>query len=152
MTKVTRLVALKPCSFGGRKFYIGDEIPVELVVNPQAQQKLGVLAIVDFDSEVTVIDNNIVIPETKLSILVQRGDGEEMTLEPTDRGIQDVFTVLIGKADNAEAIINEMDDGDALILLHLSDPRKSVKAAAEARAKAIASEAEERAKEITGEE
>lgn len=40
-----KLVAKKPCSFGGQQFFIGDEIPEELVVDPAAQEKLGVLVI-----------------------------------------------------------------------------------------------------------
>lgn len=131
MAKVTHLVALKACSFGGKDFFIGDEIPVEYVLNPQAQQKLGVIAIVNGDSPET--------PASTLSITVQN-DGEELTLNPSDKGIQNVFTVLTGTVDDAEAIINEMDDNDALILLHLADSRKTVKTAVEARAKELTGE------------
>lgn len=139
MTIVTRLIALKPCSFGGKKFYIGDEIPSEYVESPEKMELLGVLKVVNVESEVTVneITENIVIPEPTLSIVVQT-NGEEMILEPTDSGVQDVFNVLIGKAAAAEEIISQMTDGDALILLHLADSRKSIKEAAEARAKEIA--------------
>jgi hypothetical protein len=136
MTIVTRLIALKPCSFGGKKFYIGDEIPEEYVESPSKQEQLGVLKVVNVDSEVTEVTENVVVTDPTLSIVVQ-SNGEEMILEPTDRGVQDVFNVLIGKAAEAEAIINQMTDGDALILLHLSDSRKSVKEAAEARAKEL---------------
>ena len=138
MVTVTKLIALKPCSFGGKKFYIGDEIPPEYVASPAAQEKLGVLTVVNLEAEVEV-DETIVIPETKLSIIVQHDD-KEMTLEPTDRGVQDVFTVLIGKATEAEDIIHKMDDADALILLHLADSRKTVKELAELRAKELAGE------------
>lgn len=138
MATVTKLIALKPCSFGGKKFYIGNEIPAELVASPAAQEKLGVLTIVNVEAEVDVHET-VVYPESKVSLVVQ-SEGKEMTLEPTDRGIQDVFNVLIGKATDAEAIINQMDDADALILLHLSDSRKSIKEAAELRAKELAGE------------
>lgn len=37
-----RLIAQKPCSFGGNKFFIGEEIPAELVTNPKMQEKMGV--------------------------------------------------------------------------------------------------------------
>lgn len=137
MTLVTRLIALKPCSFGGKKFYIGDEIPAEYVESPARQEQLGVLKVVNVESEVTEITENVVIPDPTVSIVVQT-NGDEMILEPTDSGIQDVFTVLIGKAAAAEEIISQMTDGDALILLHLADSRKSIKEAAEARAKEIA--------------
>ena len=38
-----KLIAKKPCSFGGKRFYIGDEIPAALVLDPVRQEKLGVL-------------------------------------------------------------------------------------------------------------
>ena len=40
-----KLIAKKPCSFGGKKFFIGEEVPVNLVANPALQEKLGVIAI-----------------------------------------------------------------------------------------------------------
>lgn len=40
-----RLIANKPCSFGGRQFYIGDEIPENLVADARAQEKMGVITV-----------------------------------------------------------------------------------------------------------
>lgn len=48
-----KLIANRPCSFGGRQFYIGDEIPANLVADAKAQQKMGVLAIVENEKEVS---------------------------------------------------------------------------------------------------
>ena len=138
MAKITRLIALKPCSFGGKKFYIGDEIPAEFVSNTEAQVKLGTIAAVEVESEV-VIDETIVIPDPTFSLIVKKDD-EELTLKPTDKGIQDVFNVLIGKTTDAESIVNQMDDEDALILLHLSDSRRTVREMAETRAKKLMGE------------
>lgn len=42
-----RLIAKKPCSFGGQKFYIGDEIPKNLVADAKLQEKMGVIAIIN---------------------------------------------------------------------------------------------------------
>lgn len=42
-----RLIANKPCSFGGRQFYIGDEIPENLVADARAQDEMGVITIVN---------------------------------------------------------------------------------------------------------
>lgn len=42
-----RLIANKPCSFGGRQFYIGEEIPEKLVADARRQEKMGVIAIVN---------------------------------------------------------------------------------------------------------
>lgn len=48
-----KLIAKKPCSFGGQRFFIGDEIQEELVVDPAAQEKLGVITIVNDTKEVS---------------------------------------------------------------------------------------------------
>ena len=40
-----KLIAKRPCCFGGRKFYIGDEVPAEMVLDPASQEKLGVLSV-----------------------------------------------------------------------------------------------------------
>ena len=40
-----RLIARKPCSFGGRKFFIGQEIPAGLVLDAAVQERMGVLTV-----------------------------------------------------------------------------------------------------------
>ncbi len=47
-----RLIAKKPCSYGGKKFFIGDEIPAELVVNIEREEKLGVISIANDEAGV----------------------------------------------------------------------------------------------------
>lgn len=126
-----KLIAKKPCSFGGMKFYIGDEIPVETVLNPQEQEKLGVLSVMD-DAQPAGSDE---VKYTELpTVPVQIGD---QSLNVTAEGLQAVFTVLFGKADAVLPVIEEMTDNDALILLHMVDGRKAVQKAAEARGKAM---------------
>ncbi len=44
-----KLIANKPCSFGGQQFYIGGEIPAELVADAKMQERLGVITIVNDD-------------------------------------------------------------------------------------------------------
>lgn len=132
-----KLIAKKPCSFGGERFYIGDEIPVELVQEPKTQEKYGVLAIVEGDAVTPAPTvSPIVIADPVLTICVQVGE-EEMELEPTDNGLQDIFNVLIGEPAAAIATINNMTDNDALILIHLADRRTTVKKAAKARAEEL---------------
>lgn len=134
-----RLIAKKRCSFGGIQFYIGDEVPAELVLNPSLQIRLGVLVEVpDSDtngSGESGSDSSCsaqVILDSAMTIVVQI-DGETVELEPTDDGIQQIFTVLVGKAANAEATIKDMDDEDSLRLLQLSTTAQSVKKLAEKR-------------------
>ena len=133
-----KLIAKKPCSFGGEKFYIGDEIPVDLVQEPKTQEKYGNLTIVEGDAVTpapTVAP--IVVSDPVLTICVQVGD-EELELEPTDDGLQDIFTVLIGEPAAAIDAVNKMTDNDALILVHLAERRATIKKAAKARAEKLA--------------
>lgn len=48
-----RLIANKPCSFGGQQFYIGDEIPANLVSDAKMQEKYGVVTIASGDMGVS---------------------------------------------------------------------------------------------------
>lgn len=40
-----KLIARRPCSFGGKDFFIGEEIPSDLVLDPKKQESMDVLAI-----------------------------------------------------------------------------------------------------------
>jgi len=124
-----KLIAKKLCSFGGRKFFIGDEIPADLVMNPKEQEKMDVLSIVSEDDHPGSNGGTV-----SVKVPVEEG---ELILEITPDGLQSFVNSLIGTADEAKATIDEMTDGDALILLHMTDTRKSVKVAAETRAKAL---------------
>ena len=128
-----KLIAQKPCSFGGRKFYIDDEIPVEYVLDPKLQQKQGVLKIVP-DSKIEEIKD---APIT-LYIRAEEGDVE---VQLSSDGLQAVFDVLSANVENGTAIIEQMTDKQALLMLNVTDSRKGIKDAAEARAKALSQEA-----------
>lgn len=66
-----KLIAKKPCSFGGKDFFINDEIPVNAVLNPKQQEELGVLSIVSDGEAATGIletgfqETDIAIPVFK---------------------------------------------------------------------------------------
>lgn len=129
-----KLIARKPCSFDGKKFYIGDEVPGSLVLNPAEQEKMGVLAIVN-DGQASEADLSPV-PSDTVGLDIAADEGI-LHLEVTTEGLQAVVNVLTGKSADAEEVIESMSDNDALILLHMCDSRKAVKAAAEARAKEL---------------
>lgn len=133
-----KLIAKKPCSFGGKKFYIGDEIPAAVVLDPQEQEKWGVLAIVPDDAGATPpAEPEEVHNEVDTMTVVIRAKEGELPLNLTKEGLQNVVDVLTCKPADAVAIIAGMTDGDALILVHITDNRKAVKEAAEARAQAL---------------
>ena len=41
-----KLYAKKPCSFNGKRFFIGDEIPENFVLDPKAQMSMGIIEVV----------------------------------------------------------------------------------------------------------
>ena len=45
-----KLFAKRPCSFNGKKFFIGDEIPADYVLDPKAQKMMGVIEVVEENS------------------------------------------------------------------------------------------------------
>lgn len=122
-------IALKPCRFAGQAFKIGEAIPEGVIHAGQAENlvKMGVLA-----------SSNGVAPTGTSNVVsaveIKAGD---MTLKISKGSLQRIFDTLTANVENAEKIVNKMTDGDALILLHMSDSRKSIKTAAEARAKAL---------------
>lgn len=138
-----KLIARKACSFGGKKFYIGDDIPAELVLDPQKQEKMEVLAIVPDDAGTTPpadsVKNRNEIDTMTVVVHAKEGD---LPLTLTKEGLQNVVDVLTGKPADAEAVIAQMTDGDALILVHITDSRRAIKVAAEARAQALNEEPE----------
>ena len=126
-----KLIAKKPCGFGGKKFYIGDEIPVEYVQNPKAQEQLGTLAIVNDEAGA-----GPAAAVEAMDVVIHAEEGD-LQLKLTKEGLQAFVDVLTSTVPDAKPIIEQMTDGDALILLHVSDDRKDIKKAAEVRAKAL---------------
>lgn len=137
-----KLIALKPCSFGGKKFYIGDEIPVESVLDPKAQEQMGVLVLVDpaQGRPAPAPAPEVVLKEVDTMTVVIGAKEGDLPLNLTQEGLQAVVDVLTVKPAEAVAIIEKMEDGDALILVHIMDSRKAVKEAAEKRAKDLNTE------------
>lgn len=127
-------IALKPCKFAGQRFKINDAVPGELIHPGAAKNlvKMQILALADgLDGAPVKTAGNI--SAHKITV----GD---MSLELTSEGLQHVFDALTSNVEGAEKVVGEMTDGDALILLHMSDGRKSIKAAAEAKAKELSGE------------
>ena len=142
-----KLIAKQPCSFGGKRFYIGDEIPVELVLEPKTQEKYGKLAIVNDEAITAVMDPAEPGGDATVVHLVIRGKDGDVALDLAPESIQTVMDVLTANADEAEKLVKQIDSDDILFLLNAADYRKTVHAAAKARAQALmeAQEGEESA-------
>lgn len=136
-----KLVAQRPCSFGGKRFVIGEEIPTDLVVNPAALAKMGVISIVnDAPAVATAIDPGDPAGDCPGIAVVLHTEKGDFHLNLTQEGLQSVVDVLTSRGDDAKAIVEQMTDEHALILLDATDSRKNIKEAAKARAMALSSE------------
>ena len=133
-------IALKPCSFAGLNYLIGNEVPEEVLQPASIKSliKMGVIAATG--NETTVADaqspaESAQSPE-KVSIHVEVDEGTLELCVPAE-GLQQLFNAMLVNVGQAEKAVEQMTDVDTLVLLSLVDSRKSIKAAAEARAKAI---------------
>lgn len=140
-------VALKPCSFAGQRFRIGETVPAE-VIQPGAARNLVKMGLIADDGAATTMEAATPAAPAKdtVTITVHAKEGD-MPLEPTTAGLQAIFDVLTANIADAEPTINEMTDGDALILLDFVDNRKSIKDIARTRAKELYGNTEESAGE-----
>ena len=141
-------VALKPCCFAGHRFRIGETVPDEVIHPGNARNAVKMGLIAEHAGEAGTPAKT---PETPVNPLVEKmtvnihAEEGDLPLELTQEGLQTVVDVLTSKVEAAEPIVAAMADGDALILLHETDSRKAIKAAAEARAKALNENPEESA-------
>jgi len=138
-------IALKPCRFAGQSFRIGDTIPDELV-HSGASKNLVKMNIIGIDGEnaPALAAKPAEAKEEFITIDIHTSEGD-MPVNVTKEGLQAIFDVLQESAKDTESTIAQMTDTEALLLINICDSRKSVKALAEDRAKAIsdADEAEE---------
>ena len=135
-----RLVARKPCKFGGKQYFIGNEIPVEDVSDPKAKENLGVLSILDDDVETGVLMEAEIPENTFFVPVVKETDDENaqvMSIPIACADMTEVFYILQMKADAAIKAVGELKNEEMLIIIHALDNRSSVKSAAKKQAQAI---------------
>ena len=132
-----KLIAKKPCSFGGKDFFINDEIPVNVVLNPKQQEELGVLSIV-FDGEAAtgILETDIAIPVFKS----YDGDTAQVMGVPLNIvEIQEVFSIMQMNVEEATKAIEAAKSENMLIVIHACDSRAGVKKAAQKKADNLSS-------------
>lgn len=131
-------IALRPCNFGGQHFLINDTIPDELIY-PEGRQNLVKMGVISAVGESAIISAEKGSSAPQNDKITLRTEVLERPLVLTPEGLQCAFDVLVADVKEAEAIVNEMTDNDALIFLNMADKRKGIKAATEERGKALAS-------------
>lgn len=149
-----KLIAKKPCSFGGRQFYIGDTIPEELVAQPSVQENFGTISVVA-DEEIQEgillegegFAGKVIVP------VVGKEDGdtaEVMAVPLTEGEVQSVFSIMQMGVQEAEKAISAVSEENILIVLHACDSRSGVKKAAQKRADTLSIPEEETNESVGG--
>lgn len=126
-----RLIAKKPCSYGGKKFFIGDEIPAELVVNIEREEKLGVISAANDEAGVPEqsgalysqeqVDEMIADAVTNADKGFTQEQVDEMIksavaeLEPFDSDNAGFTVTVKGEGDNVTAVSCSAEDIQSVV-------------------------------------
>lgn len=133
-----KLVANKPCSFGGKKYFIGEEIPAEVVVDPARLEKMGVLIVIRDGIPVETLEECVTkIGEVQFSIPIKKDD-QSFLLDITEPQLQEaVKTMQMQVKDAVGHIKDNVEDITVLILINAVDSRAAVKKETESKAKEL---------------
>lgn len=145
------LIAKRPCSYGGKKFFIGDEIPADLVADVAREEKLGVISITNASAGVSV-QSGTLFSQEQVDEMIQsavaeikpfesddygftitvKGEGDNVTaVSCSTEDVQEVVDVLQMNADDGAKAVANVKSDSVLILLHALDTRATVKKAAQ---------------------
>lgn len=122
-------IAKKVCSFGGVGFLIGDPIPDNLIHPGRVADliKMGLIEKIPETVQTYTVED-AEIGQVTFCINIHAEEGE-LPLEVNNDELQQVFDVLQGTVDDAKKALAGIDSENALILLDVTESRKSVKAA-----------------------
>ena len=139
------IIALKPCTFVGKKFLIGDEIPESLVANPKVQAKMGTIAISGNGGTIPpqeLQQYTSQVGEVKFEIIIH-SEGGDIPLAVTNEELSiftDILQINVSKTEDKQKVsdmIQNIESEDLLIMLDALDGRKFIKEEAQARAAAL---------------
>lgn len=90
-----KLVANKPCTLSGKRYFIGEEIPAEAVADPVALEKMGVLTVIRDGIPVETLEECVAsVGEVffKIKIEIVKGD-KGFDLDVTEPQLQEMMAV-----------------------------------------------------------
>lgn len=132
------VIAKRPCSFEGKEFFIGDQIPDDYVLDPEAMEKMGIVSVVGDKASANTEDVGSVVAEVFFRAPIKKG---ERTLEidvSEAQFVETVQTMQMTTKDATAHIKGDVEDNTVLILLNALDSRSSVKKEAESKALILA--------------
>lgn len=119
-----QLIAQKPCSFGGRQFFIGEEIPSSLVVNPKMQEARGILAIANGGEALEFTET--LTGQVMFDLPIHQKEGT-VRLPFSEEQISLAVDIMQMNTDDAKKAIRNITDEQILFLLNACDSRKTIK-------------------------
>ena len=141
---MAKYIALKPCRFGGVKYYIGDAIPAEAIEGESIHRLVTMGYIVDAgQSTENSADNPQNYAQTVENVDIPVLDGDTVcTLPVSVSSLTDFFVGMQKSAGDVVELVETETRPDLLNLLKSVDTRKTVKAAAEKRIAELAGDGE----------
>lgn len=132
------IIAKKPCSFGGKNFFIGDRIPEELVMNCEDHEKRGIISVVREGIPFEMAEAVAQVGEVFFSLPIVKGS-ETLEIEVSEPQIREAVKTMQMPVKEATAHIkSNVTDDTVLIMLNAFDPRSAVKKEAELKARELA--------------
>lgn len=128
--KGMKLIALKPCSFGGIRYYRGDEIPTDEVCNPKVQKERGIISIVPDDKNDIESDNarGEMVP-SGINVPIVMNPGEIIYMTFTAEEASEIFLILQMSATEAVKTVESVESAELLTAIQCIDGRSTVKKA-----------------------
>ena len=122
-----KLIALKPCSFGGVRYYKGDSVPADSVCNPKVQEKRGTILIVPDDKNDIESDNarGETIP-SGINIPIVRKPGEIIYMTFSAEEVSEIFLMLQMSATEAVKSVKSVESAELLTAIQCIDGRSTV--------------------------
>ncbi len=93
-----RLIANKPCSFGGKKFYIGNEIPENLVADARLQEKMGVI---------TIVNDSMGVADKQSATLFTQEQVDKMLAEAIEEAVNNTITEMEQKQKELQEALQQ---------------------------------------------
>ena len=93
-----RLIANKPCCFGGKKFYIGNEIPENLVADARLQEKMGVI---------TIVNDNMGVADKQSATLFTQEQVDKMLAEAIEEAVNNTITEMKQKQKELQEALQQ---------------------------------------------
>lgn len=113
-----RLIANKPCRFGGRQFYIGDEIPENIVADAKMQEKMGVITIVNDTEGVPGRESGTFFTQEQVEKMIADAVTEAVNntvleMEQKQEKLQEAAGILQGEGFLADGTVVILVKGDS---------------------------------------